>query len=366
MATSARTARSGVPGNRKSRLVEKDGRYHGLVDGQGRVGRPDADDVWRRLHDDAGQSDPKHVGHAGARSRFLKFFPNGFHSDGFSSQERECKPAAKKKLDDNAPLTAALGGGGFGESVLAVFQATNMLSRFEKARVAEMARGRDADAFVQAAAGFTLDGTKATLLELERLLKAHDCAKWTVATCLPFLWRPDRERTVGPRPARSHRHPELHLDCRRLPGRSRRRYPQGMFTGCCRGPHCPGAMSLCLRKPNLDPAVVARLPLLGRVERARRQRAGEFRRSEDEVQLACCRFRQLPAMTTGGDVPAVSRQFLPPGIGLAAVRMLRPDAGRSRDLHPVEHGLAAGGPQFSSGRAAETGRPGRRSRTCRS
>ena len=161
MATGARTVRTGALGKRTLRLVEKDGRFHGLVDGQRCVDGPDADDVWRRLHDAAGKADPKYFGYSGARSRFLKFFPNGFHSDGFSSQEREYKLAAKKRLDTSAPLTAAMSGGGFGEAVLSVFRATNMLSPFEKTWVAGLLRGPDADAFVQAEAGFARDGTKA-------------------------------------------------------------------------------------------------------------------------------------------------------------------------------------------------------------
>ena len=198
MATSARTVRSGTLGKRNLRLVEKDGRFYGLVDGQRCVDGPDADDVWRRLHHDAGKADPKYFGYAGARSRFLKFFPRGFHSDGFSSQERDYKLAAKRKLDADAPLTEALSSGGFGEAVLSVFRATNMLSPFEKTRIAGMARGRDADAFVQAAARFAREGTEVALLELEKVLKAHDCAQWTVATYLPFLWRPETHMYLKP------------------------------------------------------------------------------------------------------------------------------------------------------------------------
>ena len=73
-----------------------------------------------------------------------------------------------------------------------------MLSPFEKTLVAGVARGRNADAFVQAAAKFARDGTKAALFELERVLKVHDCAKWTVATCLPFLWQPETHMYLKP------------------------------------------------------------------------------------------------------------------------------------------------------------------------
>ena len=198
MAASARTVRQGTLGKRNLRLVRKDGHFYGLVDGQKCVDGPDADDVWRRLHDDAGKTDPKYFGYAGARSRFLRFFPNGFRSDGFSSQERDYKLAAKRKLDATAPLAEALSGGGLGEAVLSVFRATNMLSPYEQTWVSNMLRGRDADAFVQAAARFTDHATEAALRELEAALKPHGCAKWTVATYLPFLWRPETHMYLKP------------------------------------------------------------------------------------------------------------------------------------------------------------------------
>lgn len=151
------------------------------------------------MSDDAGKADPRYFGFDGARARFLKFFPNGFRSDGFSLMERDPKVAAKRKLDQNAPLIDALTGHGFGEAVLSVFRATNMLSWFEKVRIAELMRGRDADAFVRAAARFARDGTEPALLELKRVLKPHGCAKWTVATYLPFLWRPEVHMYLKPK-----------------------------------------------------------------------------------------------------------------------------------------------------------------------
>ena len=154
--------------------------------------------MWQRHHDEAGTTDPKYFGYAGAQSRFLKFFPNGFRSKGFHSQEREYKLAAKGKLDDAAPLTEALEGGGFGRAILSVFQATNKVSPFEKAWIGDGLRGPDADPFVRAAARFAEDGTERALLELRRVLKAHDCARWTIATYLPFLWRPEVHMFLKP------------------------------------------------------------------------------------------------------------------------------------------------------------------------
>jgi hypothetical protein len=48
-----------------------------------------AEEVWSRLHDEVGKTNPKYVGYAGARNRFLHFFPNGFHSNGCEANERD-------------------------------------------------------------------------------------------------------------------------------------------------------------------------------------------------------------------------------------------------------------------------------------
>lgn len=194
----AETIRSGTLGKKALRLVKKDGRFFGLADGKVCVEGDGADDVWRQLHDDAGKSDPKYFGFDGARGRFLKFFPNGFHSEGYASQERDYKLAAKAKLDEMAPLDKAADGKGFGEAVLAVFRATNMLSPFEKTRLQDVLRGPHADDFVRAAARFALDSGKANLLGMEHALKPHDNAKWTVVTYLPYLWRPETHMFLKP------------------------------------------------------------------------------------------------------------------------------------------------------------------------
>ena len=174
------------------------GRFFGLADGVRCIEGDNADDVWRQLHDDAGKSDPKYFGFDGARNRFLKFFPNGFHSDGYASQERDYKLAAKAKLDKAAPLDKVVDGKGFGEAVLAVFRATNMLSPFEKTRLQDVLRGPRADDFIQAAARFTLDASNSNLLAMEQALKPHDNAKWTVVTYLPYLWQPDTHMFLKP------------------------------------------------------------------------------------------------------------------------------------------------------------------------
>lgn len=158
----------------------------------------DPEVVWTSLHDEAGKADPKYFGHKGARTRFLKFFPNGFHSEGFCSQERDYKIAAKEKLDAAAPLTQAADGAGFGEALLSAYRATNMLSPFEKTRLQDVFRGDDSDAVVRALAKFATDNDATSLSKLATLLKPYDSAKWTVATYIPYLWRPETHMFLKP------------------------------------------------------------------------------------------------------------------------------------------------------------------------
>ncbi len=194
----AETVRTAKLGKTELRLAQKGGRFFGLADGKICVEGDDADDVWRRLHDEAGKSNPKYFGFDGARARFLRFFPNGFHSAGYASAERDYKVAAKQRLDDTAPLDKAVSSSGLGEAILAVFRATNLLSPFEKVRLQDVLRGPAADEFIRAAARFTLGEGKPALLQMERALKPHDNAKWTVATYLPFLWRPEEHMFLKP------------------------------------------------------------------------------------------------------------------------------------------------------------------------
>jgi hypothetical protein len=183
-------------------LVEKDNLFIGLIIADGakktQIDGVVADDVWRRLHDEAAKANPKYFGFDGARARFLHFFPNGFHSAGFAKGERDYKIAAKSKLDAAAPLEKAATGSGFGEAILSAFRATNLLSPFEKTRLQDLLRGPAADPFIRAAARFTMGETKPALLEMERALKPHNDAKWTVVTYLPFLWRPEQHMFLKP------------------------------------------------------------------------------------------------------------------------------------------------------------------------
>lgn len=197
-----KTVREGKLGKLILRAVEKDGRYIGIVLGAAnpteRIEGDTLDDVWRRLHDEAGKGDANYFGFDGARARFRTHFPDGFHSPGYDAHERTYKLAAKAKLDATAPLGTAASGSGLGEAVLRVFQATNLLSPFEKTRLQGVLRGDGADPFIRAAAKFALGGGGAALADMEAVLKPHEANKWTVVTYLPFLWRPDAHMFLKP------------------------------------------------------------------------------------------------------------------------------------------------------------------------
>src|SRR5262249_18480991 len=160
---------------------EKDRAFIGVifdVDGvrKAQIEGTDADDVWRRLHDEAGKKNPKYFGFDGARARFLRFFPNGFYSAEYGEGERDYTVDAKTKLDATMPLERALNGAGLGEAVLSVFRSTNLLSSFEMIRIQDVLRGPAADAFIRAAAKFTMGETKPALAAMERVLRPHDSA----------------------------------------------------------------------------------------------------------------------------------------------------------------------------------------------
>jgi hypothetical protein len=183
------------------RLVQKDKAFIGIILADGgikiQIDGTSADDVWRRLHDEAAKANPKYAGFDGARNRFLYWFQGGFYSVNYLANERSYKAKAKSDLESKAPLESAATGSGFGNAIWSVFQ-TNLLSPFEKMRVRDVLRGPTADAFIQAAARFTLGEGKPALLDMERALKPHDSAKWTAVTYLPFLWRPEQHMFLKP------------------------------------------------------------------------------------------------------------------------------------------------------------------------
>ena len=105
-----KTIRTSSVGDLLLRLVEKDKAFIGVTfDAKGakktQIVGTDADDVWRRLHDEAGKANPKYFGFDGARARFLRFFPNGFHSMGYTDAERDYKVSPPSSVSMKPPLS---------------------------------------------------------------------------------------------------------------------------------------------------------------------------------------------------------------------------------------------------------------------
>lgn len=197
-----KTIRDGTAGKAKLRLVATGKDFAGLINVAGKTvfqtRGADADEVWAAVQAHLSQSGPNWFGWPGARDRFLHWFAGGFQSPAYLANERDYKLMAKQRLEETTPLKEAATGSGHGEAVLAAYRRTNLLYPVEKTRLQALLRGPDADTFVRAAARFALGEGKSALSTMERVLRPHDNAKWTVVTYLPFLWRPEKHIFLKP------------------------------------------------------------------------------------------------------------------------------------------------------------------------
>ena len=162
-----KTVWTGRSGKAELRIVDTGKFFVALADVNGKrqleIEAETADEARRRLHEEIGKANPKYVGFSGARNRFLHFFPNGFHSDGYHGEERAYKLRAKEKLEQVLPLDRAVEAAGCGEAILSIYGATNLLSPFEKMRLQDVLRGPSADMFIRAAARFSRGDAKSAL-----------------------------------------------------------------------------------------------------------------------------------------------------------------------------------------------------------
>lgn len=176
-----KTIRSAKVGRADVRLVQTDKGFAGVanVDGQRRafIKGDTADDVWRRIHDEAARLDPSFFGFDGAIARFLRAMPGGFASSLYFGQERTYKLRARAKLDAALPLEAALGWTGDGEGALAAFRGTNLPSPFESTRVQNVLRSPAAVPFIRGAVCFASGDVAGGLRDLAPVLKPCDAAK---------------------------------------------------------------------------------------------------------------------------------------------------------------------------------------------
>lgn len=195
MSNVPKTVREATIGKVNLRLVQSPTGYAGIAFQGGkvsaRVDGVDPDEVWQRLQAEAGKGGPNYIGFDGARERFLRIFKGGFDSPAYVNQERVYKVEARNRLLAELPLEDALKGTGTAASALRIFQATNLVSPFEKMRVQQVLSGKDGNVLLRGAARFALGEVEPGLAEMERALRPHEAAKWTIVTYLPFLWRPE-------------------------------------------------------------------------------------------------------------------------------------------------------------------------------
>lgn len=196
-----KTLRNELIDGKTLRLVEIAGGCTGVIFAGGRkvleISGSDPEALWAELRAQLGKASASYFGYDEAMRVFRSYFPEGFQSADYANHERTYKLAAKAKLDAAAPLEEAASGTGFAEAALAAIRATNLIYPVEKARAQDMLRGTHGDAFVQAAARFTLGEHKA-LADMDRILRPYDNARWTVASYLPYLWRPDQHLFLKP------------------------------------------------------------------------------------------------------------------------------------------------------------------------
>jgi hypothetical protein len=182
-------------GNADVRMVEIKTGWRGVVWHKGKriadLEGSDRNVLWQELLDKAAATNPKYFGFKGAVARFAENFPGGFSSSVYLNNERNLKDLAWAILNTHAPLEKALAGHAPPEQVLAAFQKGAMLHpTFEIARVQQVLRGPDAQAFIHGAALFADEKIFEGLTQMEPALRRHDVAKWTAVTYLPSLWRP--------------------------------------------------------------------------------------------------------------------------------------------------------------------------------
>ena len=197
-----KTIREDRRGNRLLRLVKTATGYSGtILTGRNRtppIDSEDADEVWGRLERQLAEINTDYFGFRGARIRFRGVSQEGFSDPAYLTNERNYKLNAKRRLDEHLPIEEGVSSTGKGEDVLKVYQDTNLLSPFETMRVTDALRSANADAFIRAAARFTLEPSEQALRAMKAALKPYDIAKWTAITYLPFLWRPSHHMFLKP------------------------------------------------------------------------------------------------------------------------------------------------------------------------
>lgn len=189
-------------------IAEDDGEYRGAIF---RKGEPreehsdtDVDRLKALLLNIAGTLHPSYVGIEGAIDRFRSFFDGNFADPAYWRWERKYKIDVREELAEILPLETALDADDITAAKARKALKTNMLSRFEMARLHELLGSEHAGRFVQAAARFAAsdagDGT--ALATMASAIAPFGNASWAMVTYLPYFWRPDVHMFLKPEATR--------------------------------------------------------------------------------------------------------------------------------------------------------------------
>ena len=158
----------------------------------------DFEKVKAALINHAGKLHPDYFGIEGAKKRFHQFFPHGFDDKEYLARERNYKVQAREQLLESASLSEAI------RATSSIAQGckkgtrTNLLSRFEAARLNELLDSENGPVFIKAAAEFTQNPTQDSLLAMAKALAPHGRPSWPLVTYFPYLWNPDEHMFLKP------------------------------------------------------------------------------------------------------------------------------------------------------------------------
>lgn len=197
-----------VVGKAKLVIVREGERYVGIVWNGGEkaetVEHAQLEVLKAALRNIAGRLHPDYHGIDDAKIRFRSFFPLGFSDPAYLASERDYKDKARSALLAAIPLDRAIGADARDALACRKGMGTNLLSRFESARLSEVLASPEGPAFVQAAAAFTVEPAPGNLLAMEKAIKPHGPASWPLVTYLPFLWSPDAHMFLKPEATRDY------------------------------------------------------------------------------------------------------------------------------------------------------------------
>ncbi|WP_112309171.1 hypothetical protein [Pseudogemmobacter bohemicus] len=185
-------------------LAQKDGSWRGIILGRSNepVSGATAGEVEAALRRKLAGSNSGFIGYAGARSRFLTLFPQGFADPAYightKTGERAYKDIARDFLARELPPEQVDGSEGQGQLALKAFQKTNLVDPHSKARLADLLRGPRAGDWLQYIRDFALGDIDGACRGLNAGFHGDGGASWVAVTYLPYFWRPEQHMFLKP------------------------------------------------------------------------------------------------------------------------------------------------------------------------